>query len=360
MIMYLVYGIKKYQPDTKYKGVLKDNHSFSVIIPCKNEENRLSSLLGSIKELDYHEGSFELIFVNDHSDDGTYQLINEFKKQNDRLDIKLLNNVSSTGKKSAIHLGIDRSKYDYIVTTDADCYLPDDWLTGFNQHLNEKKSAMIIAPVVYSKPNNFLEQFQHDDFLSLQAITVATAQLHQPILCNGANLCYNKSVFYEVSGFEQHQHIASGDDVLLMESFIKHKFEVDYINKKVRPVITQPVSTWKELLNQRKRWSSKIGNSSNNLNYVLLLAIGSYTFLFLSVLISGLFEFSYFQFSMIVILSKWTLDYMLFASLSKKINILLCFRKMMLSSCLYPLWIVFFSIISSNKSYIWKNKRINF
>ena len=356
LIVYVVIGLEKYKPE-KIKNNQQDRFSFSVIIACKNEEKRILPLLKSISKLDYKKRCFELIFVNDHSDDGTYELINKFKKENDRLDIKLLNNTSSTGKKSAIQLGIDQSKYDFIITTDADCYLPSDWLTGFNQHLNVKKSAMIIAPVVYSNAGNFLEQFQHDDFLSLQAITIATAQFQQPILCNGANICYRKSIFYEVSGFEQHQHIASGDDVLLMESFINNGFEVDYIKTKVLPVITQPVSTWKQLLHQRKRWSSKISRSSNKLNYWLLLAVGAYSLIFLVILISVFYNFYYFQFLAIIIISKWILDYILFASLSKKVNVMVCFRKMMMSSFIYPVSLIFLALALVNKVYVWKGQK---
>jgi len=99
---------------------------------------------------------------------------------------------------------------------------------------------MVVGPVVYEQPKNFLEGFQHDDFLSLQAVTIATAMWENPILCNGANLCYMKEDFYRVGGFKGHEKLQSGDDVLLMESFLVNGLEVDLIETKTLPVITQP------------------------------------------------------------------------------------------------------------------------
>ena len=357
---YIVLGLRKYKPK-KQSEDYNDAYlnRFSILIPCRNEAKRIHLLLQSIESLKYDTHSYELIFIDDYSTDETYELIKVFQEKNDRLDIKLLKNNLSAGKKSALTNGVKEAKYDYIITTDADCFLPDEWLRGFHQHLQIKTSSMVIGPVVYRQPTNFLEQFQHDDFLSLQAVTISTAMHGKPILCNGANLCYKKKDFYSVKGFDQHKNMASGDDVLLMESFLQNKLEVDYLLVKSLPVITQPVSSWKSLIQQRKRWISKINKTQNFTNYLLLFSLGSYVLGFCSLLILGIFESFYYQVLFALIVFKWIMDYLIFNALAKKINMMLCYRKMMLSSCFYPLWIVFLGIISLNKSYIWKDKKFN-
>ena len=355
---YIVVGLRKFKPkkktiDNKETYLTK----FSVVIPCRNEAKRINLLLESIENLKYDSTSYELIFIDDYSTDSTYRLIKAFQEKNDRLDIKLLKNNLSSGKKSALTFGIEKSTYDYIITTDADCYLPDEWLYGFHQHLKIKKSSMVIAPVVYRQPTNFLEQFQHDDFLSLQAITIATAMRRNPILCNGANLCYKKKDFYSVKGFDQHKNIASGDDVLLMESFLQDNLEVDYIKINSLPVITEPVSSWNNLIQQRKRWVSKLGKTHNLINYLMLFSLGSYVLGFWSLVLLGIFEIFYYQVLLSLIIFKWIMDYLIFKALAKKLNIMLCYRKIMVSSCFYPIWIVFLSLILVNKSYLWKDKK---
>ena len=356
LITYLFLGIRKYKP-AQLQDNLKPKFSFSIIIPCKNEEKRLASLLKSIHQLDYSHKHFELIFIDDQSDDSTYKLLSEFKNENDQLDIKLLINESSRGKKSAIQLGINQSNYDYIITTDADCFLPKGWLAGFNQHLSVKRSAMIIAPVVYSHTNTFLDRFQHDDFLSLQAVTIATAQHQKPILCNGANLCYEKRVFYEVNGFKSHQDVASGDDILLMESFLKYKHSVDYINVRVTPVITKPMLTWKALINQRRRWASKVKLTNSPINSLLIIVISAFSLVAFTLLIASFFDSSHFSLLFMLISAKWILDYLLFSALAKKITIIVCIRKLMLSSLVYPVWLIVLAFALIKKSFIWKGRK---
>lgn len=355
---YIVIGIKKYRPDEM--GDLDDDEDlsrFSIIIPCRNETERLKPLLGSIENLQYDTQCYELIFIDDHSDDGTYEMINSFQKENDRLDIKVLKNDRPPGKKSALSYGIFHATNDYIITTDADCYLPENWLISFHQHLLRKKSSMIIAPVVYQQPGNFLEQFQHDDLLSLQAITLSTAMHNKPVLCNGANLCYKKDDFYKVGGFDQHEKIPSGDDVLLMENFLQSKLDVDYIMVKTLPVITQPMRSWWQLVHQRKRWISKTSKTRNLTNYLLLFCLIGYVIGFWGLVISFVLDGSYFQELFVLIIFKWIMDYLIFRALADKINVMVCYKKMLISSSLYPLWIVFLSINLLNKSYIWKGKK---
>ena len=358
LITYIILGVRKYRPE---RSIDKDERSnltrFSVLIPCRNEEDRLQSLFQSIKELEYETSCFQLIFIDDHSDDATHEMINSFQKENDRLNIKVLKNDRSPGKKSALTCGIDRSEFEHIITTDADCYLPENWLISFHQHLLRKKSSMIIAPVVYQQPGNFLEQFQHDDFLSLQAITLSTAMHNKPVLCNGANLCYKKDDFYKVGGFDQHEKIPSGDDVLLMESFLQSKLDVDYIMVKTLPVITQPMRSWRQLVNQRKRWISKTGKTHNFTNFWLLFCLGIYTIGFWSLLISAFLDAFYFQEVFVLIIFKWVMDYLIFRVLAEKINILICFRKILISSIFYPLWVVYIVVKSLHRSYNWKGEK---
>ena len=77
-------------------------------------------------------------------------------------------------------------------------------------------AAFIAAPVAFHKEKSFLDIFQSLDFMTLQGITGASVYKGFHIMCNGANLAYEKSIFYEVNGFSGIDDIASGDDMLLM------------------------------------------------------------------------------------------------------------------------------------------------
>ena len=123
----------------------------------------------------------------------------------------------------------------------------------------------MAAPVVYTDPlsndsgfKKFFKIFQSLDFMTLQGITGASVYKKIHNMCNGANLAYEKKAFYEVSGFEGIDNIASGDDMLLMHKIQKkYPGKIGYIKSANAIVQTQPSENLKEFINQRIRWASK-------------------------------------------------------------------------------------------------------
>ena len=235
-----------------------DNHenSFSIVIPFRDEEEALPLLLKSLKELNYPLDQFEILFIDDDSSDKSVELINKFfaDAQN---NIKIINPIrkSLSPKKDAIETAIQRAKFDWIITTDADCIVPKNWLHVFSSIIEKKKMQFIVAPVTYNSNNTFLAQFQLLDFLSLQGTTIGAFGIRKPFLCNGVNLCYNKEIFNAVSGFEGNSAIASGDDIFLLEKVLTADSEkVTYLKSKNVIVRSRPEPTFKLLLQQRIRW----------------------------------------------------------------------------------------------------------
>ena len=106
-----------------------------------------------------------------------------------------------------------------------------------------------------------LQTFQSLDFLVLQGITAAAVQKRMHNMCNGANLAYERKAFVEVNGFSGVDHIASGDDMLLMQK-ISQRFpgKIFYLLSKGAIVTTKATNAWKEFFSQRIRWASKATN----------------------------------------------------------------------------------------------------
>lgn len=107
------------------KSINRKYKSFplSVVICAKNEENNLKKNLPKIATQNYN--SFEIILVNDASTDGSLKVMQDFKTKfsSERLSIKIidLENRTGTGKKNALRFGIDATKNEYLILTDADC-----------------------------------------------------------------------------------------------------------------------------------------------------------------------------------------------------------------------------------------------
>ena len=233
----------------------------SVIIPARNEADNLPSLLESISKQSYPANLFEVLVIDDHSTDHTAAIIKNYAAPNIRiisLNEHLEGSEINSYKKKAIEIGIGRSNGSLIVTTDADCYLPENWLKTIAAFYEKYKPAFIAAPVSINCNSRFIEIFQALDFMTLQGITGACVHKKMHSMCNGANMAYEKTAFVEVNGFSGIDNIASGDDMLLMHKIYKRFPERVMFLKSTEVIVqTAAVKTIAEFFNQRIRWASK-------------------------------------------------------------------------------------------------------
>jgi cellulose synthase/poly-beta-1,6-N-acetylglucosamine synthase-like glycosyltransferase len=259
-------GIKEFVPDK----VLDEREMpfISIIIAARNEEKNIGKCIQSLVHQTYPANKFEIIVTDDHSTDGTVSMINSFQKENirvihlaDFIQDKILNSY----KKKSIETALQFAKGELIITTDADCTAPAKWLETLVLFYKEKNPVFVAAPVSFTDSGNdkrfsikFLKVFQSLDFMTLQGITGASVYKKFHNMCNGANLAYEKKVFYEVNGFEGIDEIASGDDMLLMQKIQKvHPGKIMFLKSADVIVQTQSEETLKDFMNQRIRWASK-------------------------------------------------------------------------------------------------------
>lgn len=244
------------------KSAFNHQNTFvSIIVPARNEENNISNLIKSIQYQTYSKSCYELIIIDDCSTDRTAEIVKKHSDSNikfialsDYLDEKNINAY----KKKAIEIGINVSKGKLIVTTDADCIMGENWLQEIVNCFEINQPKMIVMPVQINYNYRFIEVFQSLDFMCLQGITGASVQTKFHGMCNGANLAYTKSVFNEVGGFSGIDHIASGDDLLLMHKITKqYADEIVYLKSAETIVKTTPATSIKDFFNQRIRWASK-------------------------------------------------------------------------------------------------------
>lgn len=251
---------------------------FSVIIPARNEKDIIEACLTSVLHQTYPAIFFEVIVIDDHSTDNTAAIIRNMQKQYSNLHLIQFEEVLqgrqlNSYKKKAIEYAISKSSGDWIVTTDADCIVTSNWLKTFAAFIGEKKCLFVAAPVKFINSDSFVSIFQCLDFMTLQGITAAAVNQNFHSMCNGANLAYNKQVFYEVGGFAGIDNIASGDDMLLMHKVYKQQpGKIGFLLSSDVIVATSPMPTWKAFINQRIRWASKAEKyDDKRIFWVLLL-----------------------------------------------------------------------------------------
>lgn len=249
--------------------IYKPISTFSIIIPARNEEDNIGQCLSSIFSNNYPEHLYEVIVINDESTDRTEQIICSFQQQKPNIHLLQMRELLqgqkiNAYKKKAIEAAVTTASGQWVITTDADCIVPTSWLANFNSYIQQSGKKFIAAPVAFVDDKTFLGRFQCLDFLGLQGITAASVSAGFHSMCNGANLCYEKALFHEVKGFENINHIASGDDMLLMHKVQQHNMDdIGYLYTPQNIVHTQPMKTWKAFINQRIRWASKASDYSD-------------------------------------------------------------------------------------------------
>jgi cellulose synthase/poly-beta-1,6-N-acetylglucosamine synthase-like glycosyltransferase len=252
----------------------------SVVVAARNEEQNIRTLLSELLQQTYPSSKYEIILVNDESEDGTGEIIDEFVNKYD--NVKHIHAISDretglTAKKNALNQGIRQSTGELILSTDADCHVKPTWIETMVSYFTDDVGMVIGFSQLGDKqyPYSFFERVQAVDFLSLMAAAQGSSNLNFPLAVSGQNIAYRKAAFEAVGGFEKIKHRISGDDVLLLQLMRK------YTNWKIRFAPserafnwTQPEKTIKSFLNQRKRWASN-GSYQTRLNKIFFFFIVS-------------------------------------------------------------------------------------
>jgi peptide/nickel transport system permease protein len=251
---------------------------FSIVIPARNEAANIENCIAGILAQNYPSHLFELIVIDDFSEDETAKIVASLALQHSNLRLLRLQDFTKDEniiayKKRAIEIAIEQAHHPWIVTTDADCSFTNNWLASYDAYIQEHNCVMIAAPVSYKNTGSFLSVFQVLDFISLQGITAAAVGSGSHTLCNGANLCYSKEAFESVGKFSGIDHLPSGDDMLLMHKMKKsYPEKIGYLYAQDAVVTTAPSATLDLFIQQRIRWSSKaLGYQDKIIFWILLL-----------------------------------------------------------------------------------------
>ena len=275
----------------------------SIIIAARNEETHIGPCLESLLAQDFPREQMEIIVVDDQSVDQTAAVVSSYADRGIRLIS--LGKDEAFGKKAAIARGIAAATHGIIITTDADCSYSNKWINTLLCFREKMDAVFVAAPVQFRKEINLLDRFQSLDFMALQGITAAGVSGKYLNMCNGANLLYTKEAFLQVRGFEGIDHIASGDDMLLMEK-IDRAFPggVAYCFSEDAIVVTEPAASWAAFIQQRIRWSSKAKNYTSFFTKAVLLLVYLLNAAVVSLLLAGIFDFQLLKYGLLLTLMK--------------------------------------------------------
>jgi glycosyltransferase involved in cell wall biosynthesis len=188
----------------------------SVVVCAHDEEENLRRLLPLIFRQNHK--NFEVVVVNDRSNDHTYDFLLELKCHHDNLKLVKVDQtpVHVNAKKYALTLGIRAAKNEHILLTDADCTpSSDDWITFMVKDYDEE-TDFVLGYSPYQESKGFLNSFIRFETLFTGIQYLGAAMKGRPYMGVGRNLSYKKSLFVNKKGFNKYLKVTGGDDDLFV------------------------------------------------------------------------------------------------------------------------------------------------
>lgn len=193
----------------------------SIVVCAMNEEANLKKNLSLLLEQKYFKNNFpyfEVVVVNDNSEDDSFYLLNQMQKQYPHLHVVNLTQNAKLipGKKFPLSMGIKSAKFEHLLLTDADCIPASaDWLMRMAGGFSDTKK-IVLGYSPYVKHEGFLNKKIRFETLMTAVQYLSYALAKTPYMGVGRNMAYVRSLFNANKGFSSHHHIISGDDDLFV------------------------------------------------------------------------------------------------------------------------------------------------
>ena len=218
---YLAAPARRIRKDKKssiinHQSSISEAPGVSVIISAHNESDNLSQYLQALLTQDYP--TYEVIVVDDGSEDNTREIVERYMTQDPRLHMTFVPfgaRVGST-KKLALTLGAKAAQYEWLLLTDADCRPESNhWISAMMAQAT-KDVVLGFSPYFYDK--GYVNRLARFDTLFNGLHYLGAALCGHPYMGVGRNLAYRKTLFFESGGFTHLMNNRAGDDDL----FVNH------------------------------------------------------------------------------------------------------------------------------------------
>ena len=231
------------RPDDKLEPV-------SVVVCARDAYEQLTVLIPALLSQDYPQ--FEIVVVNDCSEDETEEYLKDLERNNPRIKpVQLRQHLNFfNGKKFPLSMGIKSASYDLLVLTDADCMpTSDGWLRSMVGCYGPS-TEVVLGYSPYRKTGGLLNQLIRFEALQTGMMYLSAALAGKPFMGVGKNLSYRKELFFRNKGFTSHYTMAAGDDDLFINQTATRKntkVDIDAENT----VTARPTSSFMTWIRER-------------------------------------------------------------------------------------------------------------
>jgi len=332
----------------------------SIIIPFRNESQNIIANLRSIESQLYPPNKFEVIYVNDFSEDDSVELLKRNIKKNSIKVLSVPDDYSKNAhKKRAIRYGIENAKGDIIVTTDADCIYDEEWLNSIMVSF-DSLTGFVSGPVEFISEDKLFSKFQQLEFAGLVLCGAGLIGSGHPTICNAANIAYRKKVFDEVGGFKDQMNLSSGDDELLMQKISKDSdFKVKFCIEQKAIVKTSANETIDDFFQQRKRWASKgLFYGDKSLVFKLILIYTFYVGLIFQLILGLILNQTFLVSFLISMFLKFIFELRILYMGKEKILRDIQLKYFFIAEIIQIPYIIYAGLVGAFGNYLWKSRKV--
>jgi cellulose synthase/poly-beta-1,6-N-acetylglucosamine synthase-like glycosyltransferase len=324
----------------------------SVVVAFRNEVLQLPALLNALASQKYPANLWEVILVDDHSDDGSSDLVRAFIPKH--ANFRLLSCTAGEGKKAALHTGIGQVSFPFVVTTDADCVMGPMWLSAMGAAFTGDTRKIVMGPVVEEESEGFITGFSRLEFLSLVASGAASAAGGRPIFCNGANLAYPVALFRSFTD-PMGMDLQSGDDTLFMLRAKHRGVPVRFLKDRAALVRTRASEGWGSFFSRRVRWAFKPSMYADGDVLLTALLVTLQALILLVCMAATLTGRSVWLFPSLILV-KYVADTIFLKGYAAFCGIRLPWLKMLAFEAIYPAYIVWVLLLGVAGRNRWKGR----
>ncbi len=330
----------------------------SVIIAIRNEAKNLNNLLNSLNEQSLPKSQFEIIIIDDDSVDNSIEIIENFSKTHNDLNLKVYNS-EGRGKKQAIEKALTYVNNEIVFSTDGDCILNRDLLENYLAFFEENKHIKLcFGGVFYDKSGDSKQQIFHMEFASLVASGAGSSGFGLPFMMNAANMAYRYEDYKIVKNKIAGQNYISGDDIFMLHSFVKEfgRSSVSYIKNPDVTVETDSPESFREFFNQRIRWGSKARAYKAAWPLLVSLSVLLFNLMLSITLMLSVYRLWFLSVFFLFVLLKYLIDLPLNRNFLKYYKKPGNFALFFLMELFYPLYIVVIAFFPFVFNFKWKGR----
>lgn len=339
--------VKNYQDVQAKKPV-------SIIICAHNEQENLKLYLPTILEQQYPD--FQVVVVNDCSDDETKWILKDFSEQYSHLKIvEIKEHIKlKHSKKFALTMGIKAASHDCLLMTDADCQPSSPlWLDQMASAMGAEKE-IVLGYSPYFKFPGFLNKLIRFETTHTAMSFFSYALKKNAYMGVGRNLAYSKALFFKGKGFNAHMHIKSGDDDLFVNSNATRK-NVQIALHPDSFVYSMPKQSWKSYYKQKARHAGASVVYKKKHQFSLGLQLISAVFFYMGLIFCAVFFPSFWVITLSAYLLRLLSQLLIYWPIYKKLAVKDLLLWLPVLDLYYYFYICFNGLFNrSKKQHTWK------